>query len=221
MGVPSMPKCIQNSLSDQVYTMLKDQILSGQLKGGMKIPEESLAEQFGVSRTPIREAIRRLAEYGLVTIKPRSHAVVSIISPQEADDIAKVRVSLEQLAIDSIDEDSYAENVKELSRYAADCQYAMGIGDRATVFEQDSLFHLALIKASRNSALISICERLDAKIQQLRIAQNLPEDELSYYLGQHAQMMSFLKNGEKEACKHMLYEHITHDLTSHLGKDNA
>jgi DNA-binding GntR family transcriptional regulator len=201
--------------------MLKDQILSGQLKGGMKIPEESLAEQFGVSRTPIREAIRRLAEYGLVTIKPRSHAVVSIISPQEADDIAKVRVSLEQLAIDSIDEDSYAEHVKELSRYAADCQYAMGIGDRATVFEQDSLFHLALIKASRNSALISICERLDAKIQQLRIAQNLPEDELSYYLGQHAQMMSLLKNGEKEACKHMLYEHITHDLTSHLGKDNA
>jgi DNA-binding GntR family transcriptional regulator len=201
--------------------MLKDQILSGQLKGGMKIPEESLAEQFGVSRTPIREAIRRLAEYGLVTIKPRSHAVVSIISPQEADDIAKVRVSLEQLAIDSIDEESYAEHVKELSRYAADCQYAMGIGDRATVFEQDSLFHLALVKASRNSALISICERLDAKIQQLRIAQNLPEDELSYYLGQHAQMMSMLKNGEKEACKHMLYEHITHDLTSHLDKDNA
>jgi DNA-binding GntR family transcriptional regulator len=201
--------------------MLKDQILSGQLKGGMKIPEESLAEQFGVSRTPIREAIRRLAEYGLVTIKPRSHAVVSIISPQEADDIAKVRVSLEQLAIDSIDEESYAEHVKELSRYAADCQYAMGIGDRATVFEQDSLFHLALVKASRNSALISICERLDAKIQQLRIAQNLPEDELSYYLGQHAQMMSMLKNGEKEACKHMLYEHITHDLTSHLDKDNV
>ncbi len=72
----------------------------------------------------------------------------------------------------------YTKNVKELSRYAADCQYAMGIGDRATVFEQDSLFHLALIRSSGNSALISICERLDAKIQQLRIAQNLPEDEL-------------------------------------------
>ena len=56
-----MKKCIQSSLSDQVYTMLKEQILNGQLKGGMKIPEESLAEQFGVSRTPIREAIRRLA----------------------------------------------------------------------------------------------------------------------------------------------------------------
>ncbi|HBO36565.1 MAG TPA: GntR family transcriptional regulator, partial [Sphaerochaeta sp.] len=121
----------------------------------------------------------------------------------------------------SIDEASYSRNVKELSRYAADCQYAMGIGDRATVFEQDSLFHLALVRSSGNSALISICERLDAKIQQLRIAQNLPDDELSYYLGQHAQMMTLLKNGDKEACKRMLYEHITHDLTSHVGSRNA
>ena len=124
-----MAKCVQNSLSDQVYTMLKEQILSGELKGGMKIPEESLAEQFGVSRTPIREAIRRLSEYGLVTIKPRSYATVSVISSEEASDIARVRVTLEQLAIDSIDEQAYAEHVKELSRYAADCQYAMGIGE--------------------------------------------------------------------------------------------
>ncbi len=206
-----MKKCIQSSLSDQVYTMLKEQILNGQLKGGMKIPEESLAEQFGVSRTPIREAIRRLAEYGLVTIKPRSHALVSIITDAEALDIARVRITLEQLAIDSIDEEGYQAYVKELSRYAADCQYAMGIGDRATVFQQDSLFHLTLIKASENSALISIYERLDAKIQQLRIAQNLPEDELSYYLGQHAQMMNLLKSGEKERCKTLIYEHVSHD----------
>lgn len=206
-----MKKCIQSSLSDQVYTMLKEQILNGQLKGGMKIPEESLAEQFGVSRTPIREAIRRLAEYGLVTIKPRSHALVSVITDEEALDIARVRITLEQLAIDSIDEEGYQANVKELSRYAADCQYAMGIGDRATVFQQDSLFHLTLIKASQNTALISIYERLDAKIQQLRIAQNLPEDELSYYLGQHAQMMNLIKNGEKERCKALLYEHVSHD----------
>ncbi len=205
-----MKKCIQSSLSDQVYTMLKEQILNGQLKGGMKIPEESLAEQFGVSRTPIREAIRRLAEYGLVSIKARSHAMVSIITDKEALDIARVRITLEQLAVDSIDEEGYRSYVKELSRYAADCQYAMGIGDRATVFQQDSLFHLTLIKASHNTALVSLYERLDAKIQQLRIAQNLPDEELSYYLGQHVQMMNLLKGGEKERCKALIAEHISH-----------
>ena len=205
-----MKKCIHNSLSDQVYTMLKEQILSGQLKGGMKIPEESLAEQFGVSRTPIREAVRRLSEYGLVTIKPRSYASVSTITEKEALDIARVRVTLEQLAVDSIDEAGYLAHVKELSRFAADCQYAMGIGDRASVFEQDNLFHLALIKASRNSALISLYERLDAKIQQLRIAQNLNEHELSLCLAQHGEMMNLLKGGEKERCKALIQEHIVH-----------
>jgi DNA-binding GntR family transcriptional regulator len=207
----NMKKCIQSSLSDQVYSLLKEQILNGQLQGGMKIPEETLAEQFGVSRTPIREAIRRLAEYGLVSIKPRSHALVSVITDEEALDIARVRIALEQMAVDAIDEESYQEYVKELSRYAADCQYAMGIGDRATVFQQDSLFHLTLIKASKNTALVFLYERLDAKIQQLRIAQNLSEESLSHYLGQHAQMMNLIKSGEKEKCKALIYEHVSHD----------
>jgi DNA-binding GntR family transcriptional regulator len=207
-----MKKCIQNSLSDQVYTMLKEQILNGHLKGGVKIPEESLAEQFGVSRTPIREAIRRLAAHGLVTIKPRSHAVVTAITKEEALDIARVRIALEQLAVDSIEEEDYHASVKELSRYAADCQYAMGIGDRATVFLQDSLFHLTLVNASQNKALIFLYERLDAKIQQLRIARNLPDDNLSHCLNQHVQMMSLLKSGEKERCKALIREHVLHDI---------
>lgn len=206
-----MAKCIQSSLSDQVYAMLKKQILSGELQGGMKIPEEPLAEEFGVSRTPIREAIRRLAEYGLVTIKPRSYATVTSITPSEANDIAIVRVTLEQLAIDSIDKTSYANHVETISRHAANCQYALGIGDRAKLFEEDSFFHMALVKASNNSALISLYERLDAKIQMLRIEQNLSEDKLTYYIGQHAQIMNLLKNGEKEACKAIINEHIRHD----------
>jgi len=206
-----MAKFIQRSLSDQVYMLLKEQILSGELQGGMKIPEEPLAEEFGVSRTPIREAIRRLAEYGLVTIRPRTFATVTTITPSEADDIATVRVTLEQLAIDSIDKASYIDHVETISRHAANCQYALGIGDRAKLFEEDSLFHMALVAASKNTALISIYERLDAKIQMLRIKQNLPEDKLGYYIGQHAQMMSLLKNGEKEACKALIHEHIKHD----------
>jgi len=207
-----MNKCVQNSLSDQVYVMLKRQILSGELAGGMTVPEEVLAEKFGVSPTPIREAIRRLNEYGLVTIKPRSYATVSIITPEEARDIINVRIILEHLAVDHIDEKAYANHVKEFARHAADCQYSLGIGDKVAVFEQDSLFHLTMIRATNNSTLINISERLDPKVQQLRITQNLPEEELSYYLGQHTQIMTLLKNGEKEACKKLLSEHINHDV---------
>lgn len=200
----------QQSLADQVYARLKHEILSGELKGGMKIPEELLSEQFGVSRTPVREAIRRLSEYGLVTIVPRSHCFVTLVTEKEADDIAKVRIALERLAIDGIDQKSYFAHVEDLSRYAATCQYANDIGDRATVLEQDSLFHITLIKASRNASLLGIYQRLDAKIQQLRIVQNLSDSVLAYYLTQHSQMMALLKNGKKEACKALITDHIYH-----------
>jgi len=205
-------KCIQrSSLSDQVYKILKEQILSGKLKDGMKVVEEALAEEFEVSRTPIREAIRRLAEYGLITIKPRSHAIVTGITPTEADDIATVRITLEQLAINSIDSTSYVKYIEKIARHAADCQYALDIGDRARVFEEDSLFHMALVEASGNKALIFIYERLDAKIQMLRINQNLPEDELGHYIGQHIQIMNLLKKGDKKNCNALLHDHIKHD----------
>jgi DNA-binding GntR family transcriptional regulator len=63
----------RQSLSGQVYCYIKRLILSGEIRGGERIPEEKVAQQFGVSRTPIREALSRLEEYGLIQIKPRSY----------------------------------------------------------------------------------------------------------------------------------------------------
>ncbi|MCR5731679.1 MAG: GntR family transcriptional regulator [Sphaerochaetaceae bacterium] len=199
-----------HNLSDEIYNLLKNQILSGKLQGGEKIPEESLAKQFGVSRTPIREAVRRLGEYGLVDIKPRCYAVVSSISEKEASDIARVRIDLECLAIDLITPESIEENLKELARHAAECQYALDIDDRAESFVQDSLFHLSLVKASNNITLYNVYQRLETKIQQLRINQNLYLQELKDYTHQHGRIMSLLKEGKKQECKILMYEHIMH-----------
>lgn len=200
----------QHNLSDEIYNRLKTQILDGELAGGEKIPEESLAKEFGVSRTPIREAIRRLGEYGLIEIKPRSYSVVSSISEKEANDIARVRIDLECLAIDLITPESFEANIKEMARCAAECQYALDVGDRAESFLQDSMFHLALVKASGNITLHNVYERLDIKVQQLRIRQNLHTLALSDYIIQHGQIMQLLRDGKKEECKKLVYEHIMH-----------
>ena len=69
------------------------------LKGGKRIPEEKVAQQFGVSRTPIREALRRLEEYGIIRVKPRSYAEVVGLSPKEARHISIVRAELETLSV--------------------------------------------------------------------------------------------------------------------------
>jgi DNA-binding GntR family transcriptional regulator len=200
----------QQNLSDEIYNLLKTQILNGKLAGGEKIPEESLAKEFGVSRTPIREAIRRLGEYGLIEIKPRSYSVVSTISEKEANEIARVRIDLECLAIDLITPENFESSIKELARCAAECQYALDIGNRAESFMQDSLFHLALIKASGNTTLYHVYERLDPKLQQLRINQNLYDLALKDYTIQHGQIMQLLREDKKEECKKLIYEHIMH-----------
>ena len=198
------------NLSDEIYNLLKSQILNGKLAGGEKIPEETLAKEFGVSRTPIREAVRRLAEYGLVSIKPRCYAEVSAVSEKEAKDIARVRIHLECLAVSLITPQSLEKNIRNLARCSAECQYALDIGDRALSFEYDSQFHLELIRSSENSALINLYEHLDAKVQMLRINQNLYGTALKDYIIQHEQIISLLREGKKEECKVLLYEHIMH-----------
>ena len=75
----------------------------------------------------------------------------------------------------------------------------------------DSLFHLSLVGVSDNSAMIDVYERLDAKIQLLRIEQNENNEELSSYLSQHMQLIELLKSGKKEEAKSLMYEHIMHN----------
>ncbi len=205
-----MPSEKKRNLSNKVYHLIKEKILKGELAGGSKIPEETLAEQFNVSRTPIREAVRMLSEYGLVTIKPRSHAVVRTITEKEASDIASVRIALEQLALDTITPESLVKHKEEISRRAADCLFAVGIADRALIYENDSLFHMAIIKASENDILLNMYKRLDAQIQQLRIMQNVPDIELSGYIDQHTKIIQLLNAGDLNACKKVLVEHILH-----------
>ena len=75
----------------------------------------------------------------------------------------------------------------------------------------DSLFHLSLVGVSSNSAMKDVYERLDAKIQLLRIAQKESDEELSSYLMQHMKLIELLKNGKKEEAKILMYEHIMHN----------
>lgn len=203
-------KIVSTSLSDQAYELVKGEILKGTIKAGSKISEDALATQFGVSRTPIREAIRRLAEYGLVTLSPRSHAAVVKISDKAAQDIASLRINLEFFAIDNLKEDLFNKNYDKLNKIASDCQLQLSNGERDKAFELDSAFHSLLIECTDNQALVEVYYRLDPKIQLLRIEQDLNPDSLLSYLQQHTNLLLLLKNGDKLEAKKLIREHITH-----------
>jgi DNA-binding GntR family transcriptional regulator len=202
----------RTSISDQVYYHIKKMILSGELTGGKRIPEERIAEHFKVSRTPVREAIRKLAAYGLVVIKPRSYAYVATLSPKEARDITEVRLSLEKLSFRIFARVKTEEKLNELRRLSESCIRANRNFDIASAHEFDSRLHLEIARATDNLELFRMLSMLDAKLQLLRLKQSLPSDRLSHYFDQHEQLLAHLAAGDVSALDSLLDEHIVHDL---------
>ena len=202
----------RQSLSEQVYNYIKRLILAGELEGGQKIPEETIAQQFGVSRTPIREALRRLNEYGLVYLKPRSYAVVVELEPQEAEDVARVRAQLETLAVRQLVENGTEEDFDTLQQIARECQEAFDADDVATTFEKDSQFHLEIARRAGNRHLFELFEKIDAKMQLLRLVLHLPHEHLSGFIAHHQPLLQHMRNHDKEAAEALMHTHILEQL---------
>lgn len=202
------------SISDQVCTHIKKLILSGTLRGGERIPEKKVADLFKVSRTPVREAIRKLAESGLVVIKPRSYAFVATLSPEEARNISWIRLYLEKLSVRLFcaagAEASAA--LPQLHDLARRCKEAIESGDLAAAHEHDSALHLAIAQRTGNAQLLEMLSMLDAKLRLLRLRQHLPRLELAKYYAQQDQLLKLLEKRDLEKAEAFLEGLIMHEL---------
>ncbi len=202
----------RESITDRVYRHIKQLILSGYLKGGEKVPEQKVAARFKVSRTPVREALRRLERYGLIYIKPRSYAVVVELAPKEIREICVVRNVLEKTAFSLLSEVVTSEDLTELREIAARCSRLLRDGNQAEAFEADSLFHLEVARRTGNDHLYEIVERLDAKVQLLRLRHRIPTLGHAVYTDQHERMVELLAEKNLETIHELLEDHVMHDL---------
>lgn len=202
----------RQSLSDQAYSYIKRLILSGEIRGGERIPEEKVAQQFGISRTPIREALSRLEEYGLIQIKPRSYAEVVALEPQEAGQLAVIRSQLETLAVSLLAECGTQEDFRELELLAKECNALIAEGDIAATFEKDSLLHLEMFRRTGNRHLYELYEKFDAKIQLLRLVLRVPLKKLRVYVKHHEGIIDAMKRRDAELAVSLMRHHIMNQL---------
>ena len=202
----------KQNLSDLVYDHIKQMILSQELKGGERIPEQQLSELFGVSRTPLRDALKKLSDYGLIYLKPRSYAEVVSISEEEAHQIAEVRVNLEIMTCQLFSQRASAEHYDKLTEISETCYHYAEQGDKAKALEADSTFHITLAKYCGNSVLYEIYEKLDARIQLLRINQELDTAHLETYIKQHRLLIEAMRNKEQKLISSIIQNHIMHDF---------
>jgi DNA-binding GntR family transcriptional regulator len=209
----------RDSLSDRVYSYIKSLILSGELGAGERVPEVQVAQRFGVSRTPIREALKRLEEYGLIDVKPRSYAQVVRLAPEEARDVAVVRAALEVLAAALLAERGTAEDFDALERIAQECESSFQNGDVGRAFEKDSELHLEMARRSNNRHLYDHMEKLDAKIQLLRLILHLPKKQLANFIHQHRDILAALRAHDVSRAKQIMEAHILDQLDHYQPVD--
>lgn len=158
----------RRSLADAVYGHVKNLILTRKIKGGERILEDTVAKSFGVSRTPTREALRKLEKYGLVKLYPRRYAEVIKLKPDDKKHIMEVRIPMDTLAIQLLAPKATEEDYNHLMTYAEACKAAADAGDMAGSFESDSLFHIEISRLSGNPYLHDMVQTLDVKVQLLR-----------------------------------------------------
>jgi DNA-binding GntR family transcriptional regulator len=201
-----------DTLPDQVFLRIKKMILSGELKGGDRIPEVKIAQEFGVSRTPIREALRKLDEYGLISIKPRRFAEVLQMTHDEVVELTIVRIHLEKLAIKLFAERCTDEDIEAVRAVVAECHEFLDHGDIGGFYDKDSQFHLEIARRAKNPFLVIALERLDAKVQLSRLVKPLNEKEVRSALAEHDTLFEYMKKRDVNALLVHIEQHINNNL---------
>ncbi len=155
------------TLPDQIYDYIKSMIMNLELKPGDKIPEDKIAENLGVSRTPIREAIRKLQQYGIVEVVPRRFAKVVEIDMRAKHNLGEIRIAIDKISVRRLAEIATEEHCDALRMIADNCVNLAETGNRVELFECDSDLHIAIAVMSGNPYLEDIVRSLNAKVQLL------------------------------------------------------
>ena len=195
-------------LREIVYEQLKFQILKGKIKPGTRMMEVELAEDMGVSRTPVREAIRKLEKEALVVIEPRKGAYVSGISVKEMLDTLVVREELEALAASLAAKRVTEEELDDLDRNVRQYTEANASGAMDKIIHADESFHRKIVGLSGNKALIQLFE----SVQELSLRfRYLYYEDFSRYENmpvEHKKIVEAIRSGDSDAARTMSDNHV-------------
>ena len=200
------------SLEEKVFLTLEEEILAGELEKGDSLTEIALSKRLGVSRTPIRGALHRLKEDGLVEIAPNKGAVVLGVDKNDLIDIYKVRNRLEGLASASAAKSISKEDLEKLRESVELSEFYISRGDTEKVKELDTAFHQMIYKSSGNRQLESILTELHRKIKTYRKLSLSVSGRIEKSIAEHREILRAIENGDAELADALTSRHIERAL---------
>jgi DNA-binding GntR family transcriptional regulator len=194
--------------ADLIAARLEELIFDGTFADGERLDEVRLAERFKVSRTPLREALARLAHSGLVEQIPRRGVFVRQPGPTELIEMFEVMAELEavcaRLAASRIDDSALAA----LHATNTACNAAMEARDAETYYEVNERFHAIIYRQSGNAFLEQECQRLHRRLQPFRRVQLRLRGRLRQSMGEHEAILEALEAGDGETAARVIREHV-------------
>lgn len=195
-------------LRDVVFNTLRQAILKGELKPGERLMEITLANRLGVSRTPIREAIRKLELEGLVIMVPRKGAKVASITERDLNDVLEVRRGLEEIAIRMACERMGDEEIERLEELAAEFASLLDTTNLTELAEKDVEFHDTIYKATHNQRLVQILNNLREQMYRYRVEYLKDKKVRQMLVSEHSNICNALKRRDKDNAVANICQHI-------------
>ena len=206
-------------LRDVVFESLRTAILEGKLKSGQRLMEVQLAEQLGVSRTPIREAIRKLELEGLVIMLPRKGAYVADMSFKDLIDVLEIRASLDGLAASLASGRRRDEDIEGLEKLAREFEESVKSGDIEEVLKKDVEFHEYIFSLANNKKLYQIINSLWEQVHRFRVTYVSDYEASLSLVEEHNKIFEAIKEGNCELAQKYATEHI--ELAEQFFMENA
>lgn len=205
-------------LRDIVFQTLRRAILMGDLEPGERLMELQLTEKLGVSRTPIREAIRKLELEGLVTMVPRRGAEVAQISAKNLKDVLEVRVALDSLAVRLACERITPEGIEELKRACKDFENATKEKevDATKVAQADVAFHDVISRVTGNERLLQMIFNLSEQMYRYRFEYIKERSYHDRLVKEHENLCRYIEARDEEKAVEEVTKHICNQLETIL-----
>ena len=195
------------NLSEDVYQLIKQKLLSQEVEPGTKLKEEVLGGQLGVSRTPVREAISKLEGEGLVEIIPRYGTFVANISSKDVEEIYQIRGSLECLAMRLALPEFNKETLRELIRSHEECRGPLEEGNIDPLIKIDTAFHDLLVRFSKNARLVRLMSNLNNQIRLGRLESFSVPGRARKALEEHQGIIRAMLEGSSEKAQDLIRKH--------------
>ena len=202
------------ALAVELTDRLRTLIMEGELKPGEKIPERLLTARFGVSRTPLREAVKVLAAEGLVILVQNRGAVVSRLTVSEIEEVFPVLAALEGVVGELACKQASDREIETIRHLNEEMHHAFTRGDRPAYFELNQKIHAALLDAARNPTLTQQHRMVARRASRARYQANLTNERWEEAMREHDAILAALEVRDGKTLGALMKAHMEHKLRS-------